>query len=169
MPDIVKLAIGFGVGFSVVVVILFSLISGVDRGLEIGLIAGAVAVVATPLIAHKLAPRFGVSLSGTSGPRQRRSIVLAMPRGVALEKARAAAEAIGTQVTEVDAKGLVAGKVPGDGRRSYGERITMSLVDLPDGHTEVTVASAPVLWTTLVDYGKGRENVEAIVRHLGAA
>lgn len=169
MPDILKLALGFGVGFTVVMILLFSLISGVDRGLEIGLIAGAVAVVATPLIAYKVAPRFGVSLGGTSGPRQHRSVMLEMPREAALEKATAAAEAIGTQVKQVDPKGLVVGKVPGDGRRSYGERITISLADRPDGQTEVTVASAPVLWTTIVDYGKGRENVEGIVRHLRAA
>ena len=43
--------------------------------------------------------------------------------------------------------------------KSFGERITISLVRVDDNATDVEICSRPSLGTTLVDYGKNIENV----------
>lgn len=50
-------------------------------------------------------------------------------------------------------------------RRSWGERITVALrTDV--SFTEITVRSGPVWRWTVIDYGKGRDNVDFLVRAL---
>ncbi|CUU56109.1 hypothetical protein Ga0074812_106364 [Parafrankia irregularis] len=50
--------------------------------------------------------------------------------------------------------------------QSWGERITVDVHPSADD-TEVTIRSVPRLRCTLVDYGRGRRNVDALVRALG--
>lgn len=46
---------------------------------------------------------------------------------------------------------------------SWGEKIEIRLRDLNEGYTLVQVNSSPMLSTTLIDYGRNRENVEQVL------
>lgn len=50
---------------------------------------------------------------------------------------------------------------------SFGEKIRIAFHDLQDGTVEVEISSRPVLVTTIVDYGKNLDNVEAILKGWG--
>jgi hypothetical protein len=52
--------------------------------------------------------------------------------------------------------------------KSWGESMTISFFDPMDGGTRLIVSSKPKLTTTLVDYGKNRKNVEAIVQYINS-
>ncbi|HEV2068180.1 MAG TPA: hypothetical protein VGR26_00130 [Acidimicrobiales bacterium] len=53
--------------------------------------------------------------------------------------------------------------------RSWGERILIELQPTGSSGTSVVVRSVPVLGLTIADYGKNRENVDAVVARLRAA
>lgn len=50
--------------------------------------------------------------------------------------------------------------------KSWGESMTISFFDPMNGGTRLIVSSKPKLATTLVDYGKNKKNVEAIVQYI---
>jgi hypothetical protein len=52
--------------------------------------------------------------------------------------------------------------------RSFGETVRLTVVSQRDGGCEVELSSAPVLLTTMIDYGKNLENVETVTRALAA-
>lgn len=47
--------------------------------------------------------------------------------------------------------------------QSWGEKVTLDLRDVNDGFTLLKIRSVPTLSSTMVDYGRNRENVEAIL------
>lgn len=49
---------------------------------------------------------------------------------------------------------------------SWGESMTISFFDPMNGGTRIIVNSKPKLATTLIDYGKNKKNVEAIVQYI---
>ncbi len=52
--------------------------------------------------------------------------------------------------------------------KSFGERVTVRVS--PDGAgSKINIASVPLLPTTMVDGGKGVENVETVLKELSAA
>lgn len=51
---------------------------------------------------------------------------------------------------------------------SFGETIRIALHELQSGAVEVDVCSQPLIFMTVVDYGKNRDNVDAILERLVA-
>lgn len=49
---------------------------------------------------------------------------------------------------------------------SWGENVTISCTYLDDYNTRIHIKSAPVVPFTLVDYGKGKENINAVLNAL---
>jgi hypothetical protein len=84
-----------------------------------------------------------------------------LPPEQALALCRAAVEqAPGVKDVRLDSPATLRARV-GATRRSWGERIRCS-VRAVDGGSEVAIHSRPRVRTTLVDYGKNRENVDCI-------
>ncbi|MEL6463299.1 MAG: hypothetical protein AAFQ91_34690, partial [Cyanobacteria bacterium J06621_15] len=50
--------------------------------------------------------------------------------------------------------------------KSFGEFINVSTQSLADGKTLIEINSSPFIPTTVIDYGKGLDNVETIVSYI---
>lgn len=51
---------------------------------------------------------------------------------------------------------------------SWGESMTISFFDPMNGGTRIIANSKPKVSTTLIDYGKNKKNVEAIVQYINS-
>ena len=163
--------VGTGVPFGVLMgglfLLLFDLspVEGLLTGLAMGLVFGAVmaAVLGTAQLAgNRGAPR-GASLS----PRQSREVPVVNGPDLA-DRIVAALRSLPAEVTAVD---VPAGRYVarrGVSWKSWGEDVVVQLSGDP-AHPVATVSSRPRLGTTLIDYGRGRRNVEHVVGALPSA
>jgi hypothetical protein len=98
------------------------------------------------------------------GPRQS-ATVLVRPGSDLSERVRAALASLPAAVTVADD---ASGRYEATTRvswKTWGERVTVQLSGDPAA-PEACVTSRPRISTTLIDYGKGRSNVETVVRAL---
>lgn len=98
----------------------------------------------------------------------RESLELPLPPDQALERCRAVLQGMRMKDVRVDA---AAGTVSGQARMSwasFGERVECSVAPA-EGGSRVEVRSRPTVETTVVDYGKNRQNVERILAQLRQA
>ena len=163
--------LGTGVPFGVLMGALFTLlfelspVEGLLTGLAIGAVFGAAmaAVLGTAqVVGDRGAPR-GTSLS----PRQTREVPVADGPELA-DRIVAALRSLPAEVTAVD---VPAGRYVarrGVSWKSWGEDVVVQLTGDP-AHPVATVSSRPRLGTTLIDYGRGRRNVEHVVGALPTA
>lgn len=145
-----------GVPFGLVAGLLFGWLRGLIEGLVFGLLfsagIGTMALHAQRSSNRRQAPRQSgrLHLLGTVDEL----------RGHALEVLRA----LPARKVHVDEPNRVTGRT-GTTWRSWGELLSIELEPAAAG-TSVVVRSRPRVRTTLVDYGKGRRNVEALTTHL---
>ena len=139
---------------------------GFPEGLVVGAAAGvvfgllmALTLGTMQLLGFRDAPK-GLSLS----PRQTREIPVANGPDLA-DRVVAALRSLPAEVTTVD---VPAGRYVarrGVSWKSWGEDVVVQLSGDP-AHPVATVSSRPRLATTLIDYGRGRRNVEHVVAAL---
>lgn len=148
--------------------VIFGLQHGWRAGLIGGVIAGLFFGVFMALILgtmHRRAMR-KLKSGEDGGPRQSKTVPLyyGNERERALEKAIAALKAMGARIeqhTPWDVRAVTKGSW-----KSFGEIVTVSVPR--DNETVAVIASVPKLATTIVDYGKGRQNVERIAQAVAA-
>lgn len=102
----------------------------------------------------------------TGGPRHQDTVKLDLDPTQAFERCSSALKAFGANIRSADRKSL---RIEANTRttiKSWGERLTLTLIPVSDKATEITVRSVPAWPLTLVDYGKAVENVESIIGHL---
>lgn len=71
--------------------------------------------------------------------------------------------------SKIQEKNISLGKVvakTGLSWKTWGDRIVFDVKAINDDRVEVTVSSKPILFTTLVDYGKNAENINRICEFL---
>jgi hypothetical protein len=111
--------------------------------------------------------RVGDGASRSGSPRQR-LVLLSQASSAAL--ASRLREAVFTLHAQVESDALPHGPLrarTGTTWASWGENVTVELHPALDGRsTEVVLQSRPVMRATLVDYGKGRSNVNHLARAL---
>ena len=163
--------LGTGVPFGVLMGLFFSVLfdlsstEGLFAGLAMGVVFGAAMALVlgtTQLVGNRGAPR-GASLS----PRQTREVPVADGPDLA-DRIVAALRSLPAEVTAVD---VPAGRYVarrGVSWKSWGEDVVVQLSGDP-AHPLATVSSRPRLATTLIDYGRGRRNVEHVVAALPTA
>lgn len=140
-------------------------------GVAVGLLLGAAFGVLMTVVLGGLdvvgQRRVGDGASRSGSPRQR-LVLLSQASPAAL--ASRLREAVFTLHAQVESDALPHGPLrarTGTSWASWGETVTVELHPAPDGRTtEVVLQSRPVMRATLVDYGKGRSNVNHLARAL---
>jgi len=81
-------------------------------------------------------------------------------------RCRDAIDKIGAKIEKVDDKPGIIEASTGISWKSWGEKILIQLAKQGDDKIEVQIHSRPRWKRTIVDYGKGRENLDKIVDQL---
>ena len=151
--------------FGLVLALLLGAFAGLD-GVAVGLMTGLAFGLLTTLVLGGLdvaGQRRSRGVSRSGWPRQRLVVHSeAPPEELAAVLRQAVYGLHGT--TEADAlpHGPLVART-GSGLASWGEEVTVELHAPPGGGgTDVVLSSRPLLSTTLVDYGKGRRNVNRL-------
>ena len=133
-------------------------VGGLAAGLPFGLAMSAI-LGTGHVIGHRRTPP-GTSL----GPRQEETVAVPGDPGLS-DRVMGALWSLPAEVTDAD---VPAGRYVARTRRSWkswGEEVVVQLSGDP-ARPLVTVTSRPTVRTTLVDYGRGRHNVEHVLRAL---
>ena len=162
MKLFVKLFIYLSIPFG----LFMGLMVGADHGLEAGIRYGIIEGIF-----------FGLLMALTLGWIQRRATrkygdvtpvqnltveVLASSMNVVFEKAVKALREFGAEIRKEDASaGSIEARVRASWK-SYGEIVTVRIRQVGDANFEVAVQSRPRFRGTIIDYGKSRENVDAL-------
>ena len=163
--------VGTGVPFAVLMGLFFAALfdlSGLEAlliGLAMGVFFGA--VMALVLGTAQLAGNRGAPRGASLSPRQSRDVPIVNGPDLA-DRIVAALRSLPAEVTAVD---VPAGRYVarrGVSWKSWGEVVVVQLTGDP-AHPVATVSSRPRLGTTLIDYGRGRRNVEHVVGALPTA
>jgi hypothetical protein len=161
----IKIGAVFGIVMGIMhFIVNQQLVSAVIMGLLYGLFFG-VGIVLMSWWSEKRLNGLGFSTTNMN-PIQQREIYINQPLAQAIEESRDALLIIPKlHILSVDtADRLILAKV-GITWSSWGESVTVSFMPRGNG-TSACICSRPRLRFTLVDYGKGVENVEIFVRGL---
>lgn len=159
-------ALFFGVWMGIVYSFQFgntyiALTSAAVAGIVFGLIMAAFSYFSDQRLQKK-----GIDTSNTS-PRQSRKISV---YGTTSEIMSVCERAIlSTNRAAIKQKDLIAGNITAKTKmswKSFGENIKISTQNLADNKTLIEIKSSPFIPTTMIDYGKGLENVETIVSYI---
>ena len=137
---------------------------GVRTGILQGLFFGSLMALLLSTIQRRETQRIaGQDLS----PWQEMTIeMLAGSSDVVFNKVLKAVKDFGATVkTSNEDLGLIVARVRGSWK-SFGEVLTVKIVDTGEAKFEVHIASQPRFRTTVLDYGKGRENIENLANRL---
>lgn len=140
-------------------------VSAAIGGLISGIIFGAAMVLFTRRGLQVL-ERQGID-AGDLKPIQEREIGLHVEAREAFELSRKALLAIPT--LRIEREDSNSGEIHARTRstmRSFGEHVTVRIRSFPWGEAQVCVRSEPRVQSTVVDFGKGVENVELFAREL---
>ena len=143
----------------------FGLVAGlVSWNAQVGLISGAIfgagftAIVATVAVAaHR-------GREGPISPRQRIALRLDADVDEVRRRAGRALGDVSPRPVGMDGRGGLAVRTPAS-LRSFGEIVGVQTCAAGSA-TEVVITSRPVVPVAVADYGKGRDNVEAVERAL---
>jgi hypothetical protein len=154
---------GFLMGLQEMVLQGVDLSHAVRGGLLMGLIFGLLMAAVLGTMQRLAVKKLGVA--GTGGPRSAHELEVPISFSEAFARSRRALEAIGARIgTEDAALGVIEGRVK-ISWKSWGELVRIEIrrgAGTPS--TRLTISSAPALETTVIDYGKGAENVERVAR-----
>lgn len=174
MINYLKFVVIFGVTFGVFMGLMGAfgnhndaLYVGAIQGLFFGAFMAAWMVWWTRRSRLRLAAK-GIAVASMH-PRQERQLQMSVPPTAALEVCIRALNQV--PKARIVATNSVAGTVMariGMTWRSFGERVTIT-VSPDSAGSRITIASTPLLPTTMVDGGKGVENVETVLKELSTA
>jgi len=144
-----------------------------SHGVAAGLVGGAmsgvlygVAMTAFLGVSQVVSTSRGGKTKADLGVRQKRTFAVLGDRQAAFEQVKVAFQLLG--VKQFDIEDAETGVLTGHTSwtfKSFGENLS-AVVKQGVEVCEVTVTSEPRLPTTLVDYGKNRENIDAIEQRL---
>ncbi len=152
----VILMVAYDVFHGVQVELVFALLSGLVFGLFMSLIYGTLQILSTRKIVT----------GGDVSPRQTETVYLDISLDAAFDRCREAFSEIGAKTKFEDREqGRIEAKT-NINWKSFGEVILIQLCEQTTGQVSVQISSSPKLKMTLVDYGKGYENVKHITGFL---
>ncbi|MGV9411386.1 hypothetical protein ACWDOP_15825 [Nocardia sp. NPDC003693] len=146
--------LGVGLGGAVVV------------GVVGGLLFGAIMSLLLGTINIRSARRIGGEAATNAPVRQQVSTVLSAEPPAVFEAVDHLIQGSGARVTRRD---TIAGRIEartGFSWKSWGERLSATVLSLGDGRTEVRIESRPAFPGTVVDYGKNLQNVRQLEQGL---
>jgi hypothetical protein len=108
---------------------------------------------------HKLRTK-KMATAGDIGPTQTTTNEMSSNLESAFEKCIHALNQFGTKIQSQDKTKSEIKAVSGMTWKSWGEALTVRLSGAANDKVRIEISSSPKLKTTLVDFGKGRENVE---------
>jgi hypothetical protein len=166
-----KIFLATGVPFGIIMGCYFGSTSSMDLGIYLGIMSGlffGLVVSACLGTLHKIKTKGMSSVEGDDvGPNQTLTVTIDDSIDVAFEKCeRAVGTVLHGNVTEIDRESGTITAATSMSWTSFGEKIRVVLSADEGGRTRVTVSSAPKLKMTLLDYGKGRQNVESVVNFI---
>ncbi len=145
------------------------------KGLVIGLWAGAAFGALMSLILVSIHWMFISDLKNDpdydpGSVRQKKAVTLNMMVEQAYERSIRTLETIGPCeiLTEDKDNGCISAQTPGS-MKSFGEIMDIELKDAGSEKTSLTVQSRPTTRTTLVDFGKGMENLHRFIHEVAGA
>ncbi|MCK5023515.1 MAG: hypothetical protein KAS04_05055 [Candidatus Aenigmarchaeota archaeon] len=167
-----KLFLGTGIPFGVTMGTMAGLKGGLSVGISSGSMQGLFFGLIMSLVLgtfHKMKTKGMSSKKGDDvGPNQTRTVTIVDSVESAFEKCLQALGSIKANVTENNKEnGTITAKTSMSWK-SFGEEIRISLIKDDSGKIQVTVSSAPKLKTTLVDYGRGRQNVTSLIEFINS-
>lgn len=161
MSNLLKMTLAFTVGLGLFMFVFMSVARDVEYGLEVGLLTAGLTFVVSLIVIPIMTKGFGLKM-GRSSPRVSATVTVALSPYAAFDRAAAAVTAAGASITESSKEeGTLRARMPGD-RRSMGENIEVTVRPGDAEHCDVSIRSSPRMRTTLVDWGKGQENVDRI-------
>lgn len=154
-----------GATFGLVAAILVGFTTDLKRGIALGVGAGPLFglwMALTIGTTHKVLTRKYANSEEVT-PNQSTTIELDSSLDQSFEQCTEALAQFGAMIQSSDKMKLEIKAATGMSWKSYGEILTIRLIP---GHQNVRIeiSSSPKLKTTLVDYGKGRKNVDTIAR-----
>jgi hypothetical protein len=176
MKPFLKLFLANGIPFGIMIgasVALgwFGPEGGVLSGLVAGPIAGLVFGLLTAIVLgglNDLILRDRPESAREAGPRYSDTFTVTAPAEAALDRAFGALKALGAEIGRQDrAQGRIVGRTA-ISLHGWGERVTVQVVANTAPAATVTVPSAPLLFPTVIDCGRGVANVEAVAARLKA-
>ena len=143
---------------------IFGLAQDVEGGLEIGLSSGFFFGLGMSLTLGTLqiSKTKEIAAGGNVSPRQTKTVYLDMSLAAAFDRCLEALNKFGARTKSEDREQGRIEAITSKNWRSWSEIILMQLTNQNTGQVGVQVSSSPKLKSTLLDYGKGYENVERI-------
>ena len=148
------IVLGFFFGFHVA---LYSgLIAGTCFGAVMSLVLGTLHIWSTR---HS-------AMGGNGGPNQSIELEMDPPIALVFDRCVRALEQFGAEIGTQQRNDGVIEATTGLTWKSWGEVLCVHVKDHEHEKVKVQISSSPRVETTLLDYGKGRENVEKIAGFL---
>jgi hypothetical protein len=168
MAEFMRTVIRTGLPFGIAMGVVYYLQSRRAVAIVGGLIAGVLFGIAMALYqegAKRRLQKLGVG-TGDMKPVQERTVPLSVDANVAMEKAKSALAAIRKiRSDSIRANGNQITATTSMTWQSFGERISVEVLPTVVG-SSVRIGSRPKIATTMMDGGKGRENVELFTKAL---
>jgi hypothetical protein len=163
-----KLYAYIGIPFAVFVGAVNTLDYGWDYGWRTGLFEGLFFGAFCALILSSLHRRQCLKIAGEElTPEQTLNLeILADSKESVFERLLEALRRFGATVRKSDPQLLTVTARVRSSWRSFGEVLSCRVVPLGDSKFEIEISSRPRFRTTLIDYGKGRLNVEGVAHFL---
>ena len=136
---------------------------GLKSGLMHGLLFGFFMSLFLGIFQKMKTKRMSSKKGDDVGPNQTRTVTINDSVDSAFEKCVKALGIIKAKVTETNKESGSITANTSMSWKSFGEEIKIVLNKADGGKTQVTVSSAPKLKITLVDYGKGHQNVTSLI------
>ncbi len=159
-----KLFLGCGIPIGIITAALTRIVFGVGGRLAFGLASGIIFGLFMSLILgtfHKFKTK-KIVISKDVSVYQTRSIYLEISLDAAFDRCCEALRQIGAKTKSKDREQARIEAKTTINWKSWSEVIFIQLTDQNTGQVIVQISSSPRVRTTLVDYGKGYENVERI-------
>jgi hypothetical protein len=163
-----KIFLVTGILYGLSIGILAGFETGVESGIKSGASSGFIFGLFMSLILgtiHKLKTR-KMAKAGDVTPTQSATIELGCNLALAFDKCIQALNQFGAKIELQDKVKSEIKATSGMTWRSWGEVLTVRLSRIDTEKVKIEISSSPKLKMTLVDYGKGRENVEKITKIL---
>ena len=165
----IKLFLTTGVPFGLVIGLFSALSNGVAVGLSSGLAQGFFFGITMSIVLgtmHKLKTKAQSRRTSGTGPNQNVEITLEGSKERCFQKCLSSLIELQVKIINKDSEGGVIEGQTNWTWKSFGEKIHLTVTENGKGKVKVMVSSIPKWKPTVVDYGKGIENVDSIIKSL---
>ncbi len=169
MKMYVRLFLYTSISFGLLKGIRVGLATGVESGIKAGAISGLFFGIGMSLILgtiYRLRIK-KMGIVGDLGPVQSTTVELISNLDFAYDKCIQALNQFGAKIKLQNQAKSEIKATTGITWKSWGEVLSLHLIHIGNQKVKIEISSFPKLRTTIVDYGKGRENVQKIANLLG--